>query len=284
LTDSGSVSTAHEIRAREAYEWAREAYESPIRVSTVRRAAVDHGGVTTLRAARPAVGRRAKRMVVALGAALAIGGAGMVVASALGERPADADPSSQTVPARALERARAEARARDVATMRAAADRGDYDPAIAQARQLNDPAAESSYREAAARVLVGRAEKAARRGNLPLARSRLRAAKERYGTAPASAAVQARVRRIERQRKERAQRQRADSRRAAAALAAQQRSAANAARASEPPVSTTPAPSSAPQSSTPAPSSSSSNGSGSGSGGGSGGKKESKQAVDPGLY
>lgn len=276
-TDSGPVSTAQETQAREAHE-------SPIRASLVQRAAVDHSGATTLHAERPAPGRQVKRVVVALGVALAIGGVGMVLAGALGERSADADPSSQTVPAQALKRERAEARAREVATMRTAADRGDYDTAIAQARQLDDVAAESGYRESAARVLVGRAEKAARRGDLPLARSRLRAAKERYGTAPGSAAVQARVRRIERQRKERAQRQRAESRRAAAVLAAQQRSAANAARASESPVSRTPAPStsSAPQSSTPAPSSSSSTDSG--SGGGSGGKKDPEQAVDPGLF
>lgn len=275
-TDSGPVSTAQEMPAREAHE-------SPIRASTVQRAAVDHGGTTTLHAEFPAAGRQVKRLVVALGAALAIGGVGTVVASALSERPADADPSSQTVPAQALERERVEERARDVATMRTAADRGDYDAAIVQARQLNDPAAESRYREAAARLLVGRAEKAARRGDLSLARSRLRAAKERYGTASGAGAVQARVRRIERQRMERAQRQRAESRRTAAAASAEhQRAAADAARANEPSASDTSAPStsSAPQSSAPAPSSSSSKG----SGGGSGGKKDPEQAVDPGLF
>jgi transcriptional regulator with XRE-family HTH domain len=277
-TDSGPASTAQEMQVREAHE-------SSIRASTVQRATVDHSGATTLHAERPAAGRQVKRVVVALGAALAIGSVGTVVASALGERPADADPSSQTVPAEAVERERAEVRAREVATMRAAADRGDYDAAIVQARQLNDPAAEARYRESAARVLVGRAEKAARRGDLSLARSRLRAAKERYDTASGAAAVQARVRRIERQRRERAQRQRAESRRTAAAASAEhQRAAADAARANEASASDAPAPStsSAAQSSTAAPSSSSSKDSG--SGGGSGGKKDPEQAVDPGLF
>lgn len=248
-------------------------------------------GAATMLAARRRSGSRLRRVLTAVAAAAVIGGAGMVAASALGERAADADPSTtETAAAQALQREqeRVEARARDVATMRAVADRGDYDAAIGQARQLDDPAAVSGYREAAARVLVGRAEKAARRGDLSLARSRLGAAKRRYGTAPGSSAVEARVRRIERQRKERAKRKRAAARRAAAALAAQRQAAANAARASEPPATTThvPSMSSAPQSSAPAPSSQSSSSSSSspGSGGGGGRKKEPEEAVDPGLF
>ncbi len=241
-----------------------------------------------LTARRPA-GWRLRRVLAVAGVAVLIGGAGMVAASALGERAADAGPSTTQAAAEQAaqrERERVEARARDIATMRAAADRGDYDAAIVQARQLDDPAAASGYREAAARVLVGRAEKAARRGDLSLARSRLRAAKRRYGSAPGASAVEARVRRIERQRKERAKRERAAARRAAA-LAVQRQAAANAARASESPAAATPAPltPSAPQPSAPAPSSSSSSqSSSSGSGGGSGRKKDPEEAVDPGLF
>ncbi len=265
---TGTARAENQERLPEAFELVQD------------RSVVDHDGEITLRAAAAGPGRRLKRVIVALAAALALGGVGTVVASELSEKSADADPTAQTAPVEMEERARVEARARDVATMRAVADRGDYDAAIAQARQLDDPAAMSGYRESAARVLVGRADKAARRGDLPLARSRLRAATRRYGIAPGAAAVQARVRRIERQRKERAGRQRAAARRAAA-VAAQQRAAANAARASEPSVSNAPAPStsSAPQPSAPTPSSSSK-----GSGGGSGGKKAPEEAVDPGLF
>ncbi len=245
------------------------------------------GGVTLL-PSRPSASWRLKRAILAIGAAAVIGGVGVIAASALGERAADADPPAHAAEQAAQrERAVAAARARDVATMRAAADRGDYDAAIVQARQLDDAAAVAAYRESAAGVLVGRADKAARRGDLSLARSRLRAAKRRYESAPGADAVQKRIRRIERQRKERAQRQRAAARRAAAAaaLAAQQRAAANAASARDQTVTNAPAPStsSAPQPSTAAPSSSSSS-KGSGSGGGSGKTKDPEEAVDPGLF
>ncbi len=246
---------------------------------------VPHGGgeeAATLRAARPVAGRRVKRAVVAVGVALLAGGAGMAAASALGERSGDADRQASAAAAGTVERARVAARARDVAAMRAAAERGDYDAAIRRAQQLEDTAAMSSYRGAAARVLVGRADKAARRGDLSLARSRLRAAKSRYGIAPGATAV----RRIERQRKERAQRERAAARAAAAQLAAANAERTNASAASSAATSSS---SGGSQTSAPAPaptgaSSSSGAASSSSSSAKGGRKKDPEQAVDPGVY
>jgi transcriptional regulator with XRE-family HTH domain len=245
-------------------------------------------GVVTLRAVRSGAGRQAMRGVVAIGAAFLVGVAGMAAASALGERSGETERVTQPAAAADVDRARVAVRARDVASMRAAASRGDYDAAIRQARQLQDAAAVASYRGDAARVLVGRADKAARRGDLPLARARLRTAKERYGTAPGSAAVQARVRRIERQRKERARRAREAARRAAAAAA--QPAAATAERASGPSEPSVPAPSAsgASQSSAPSPSGgSSSSGAAASSSAAKGSgsrKKDPERAVDPGVY
>lgn len=179
------------------------------------RAAVDHHGVTTLRAPRPASGRRVRRVVVAVGAALVLGGIAALAASALGERSADADPSSQSVPAQAVESERVEARARDVAAMRAAAERGHYDAAIAAARSLGDMKALERYRLAAANVLVRRADVAAGRGDLGLARQRLRRAAQRYGATPAAGDVEAHIRRIQRARVERAERRREAARKRA---------------------------------------------------------------------
>lgn len=251
------------------------------RVPQQERAVAGPGGATTLHEARPASGRRVGRVIVALGAALTLGGLGAIAASALGERAGDVDPPVQATPEQSAEREQIETRARDVAAMRAAAERGDYDAAIVQARRVGDAAAASTYRASAGRVLVGRADKAARRGDLPLARSRLRATRERYGSVPGAAAVQARVRHIERQREERAQRQRAAARRAAAAAAAQ-RAAANPVRSSAPSSSST----ASPATSDTAPSSTGSSGpSSSSSAKRSGGEaKNTEKTVDPGLF
>lgn len=244
------------------------------------RSAEGTGDAVTLRAARPPTGGhlKLKRMAVALGVALAVGGVGMVAASALGERSDDGGPSTQPAAERIEERKRADARAGDVAAMRATAERGDYDAAIVLARQLGDSAAASGYREAAARLLVSRAEKAARRGDLPLARSRLSAAKRRYGTAPGSNAVAARIRAVERQRTKRAQQQRAAARRAAAAQAAQP-PVESSARSSDSSASGTATPS---QSATPQSSGTASSGSSSTKRSG-GGSSKSEKTVDPGC-
>ncbi len=212
-TDSGPVSTAHEMQAR---------------ASTAQRAAADHSGATTSHAERPSSGRQVKRMVVALGAALALGGVGTVVASALSEKPVDADPSSQTVPVEAVRHGRVESRSRDVATMRTAADRGDYEAAITAARSLGDTKAIERYQRAAANVLARRADAAAGRGDLRLARQRLRNAEQRYGATSAAGDVQARIRRIQRDRTERTEQRRKAARKQAQAASGASEPAATA--------------------------------------------------------
>lgn len=273
--EAPSVEAGAGVHLQEPSSRVREA--AGTRVPQQERAVADPGGATTLHEARPASGRRAGRIIVALGAALTLGGLGAIAASALGERAGDADPPVQATPEQTAEREQIETRARDVAAMRAAAERGDYDAAIVQARRVGDAGAASTYRAAAGRVLVGRADKAARGGDLPLARSRLRAARERYGSVAGAAAVQARVRRIERQREERAQRQRAAARRAAAAAAAQ--------RASSSPVRSSESSSSSTASPTTSSTAASSGGSSSSSAKRSGGEaKNTEKTVDPGLF
>lgn len=153
--------------------------------------------------------------------------------------------------------------------MHAAAQRGDYDAAIVVAQQLNDQASLDDYRKTAATVLVRRAAKAAQRGDLALARTRLRHARTRYETAPGASAVNARIRRIERDRRRRAERQRQRERRQAAASRAATASAPVTAPTAPSPSPTTPQPSDPPASSSPSTPKRS---------------KEPEQAVDPGLF
>lgn len=107
----------------------------------------------------------------------------------------------------------ASVQARTATQMRSAAQNGDYEMAIRLAGRLDDATAVSRYRDAGAKVLVARAEKAAGRGELPLASSRLRRAQDRYGTAPGAEAVRSRIARIEKQRADRASQRRAAARR-----------------------------------------------------------------------
>ncbi len=167
--------------------------------------------VRTLGGTGPRGGLSARHVSVALVAAGALGLGAMVAASAVGDRqtgsggtPATSAVSSPADQERQAEAARRESKARMVA----AEQRGDYDAAIRLAQQLNDQGALEGYRQTAAKVLVGRAERAAARGDVSRARSHLRLARSRYETAPGAGAVNARIRRIERDRRQRAERQR----------------------------------------------------------------------------
>lgn len=86
------------------------------------------------------------------------------------------------------------------AQMVAAADRRDFDFAIAVARTLGDAAAVASYKRNAAVTLVRRAATAAEAGKLSTARRLLGQARERYGSAPGAAAVNDSIRGAERKR------------------------------------------------------------------------------------
>lgn len=237
-------------------------------------------GVRTLARARPAARLTWRRVVAAVSVAGVLGVSAMVAASAVESRQADAErTAATTTPKVQAKRKAAAARHQSETRMLVAEKRGDFDAAIVVARQLDDQAALLRYHEAAAKVLVRRAEQAARRGDLSLARSRLKRAQDRYETAPGAEVVQARIRQIEQQRTARAKKRRADARRAAAE---QQKRAAD---SSPEPATSSQETVPAPQASKPSSSSSSTSSSSSSSaaaGGGSG--KDSESTVDPGIF
>lgn len=173
---------------------------------------------------RPAGSRRGRRRVTVAVVVAALGVGGAVALSSGGGEDVPSAPS-----------AAASVRARMATQMRSAVQNGDYDMAIKLAGQLGDATAASGYRDAGAKVLVARAEKAASRGELPLASSRLRRAQDRYGTAPGAEAVRSRIARIEKQRADRASQRRAAARRQAERQSAAAASgSANTAQSSSP--------------------------------------------------
>lgn len=244
-------------------------------------------GVRTLNGARPPTRLSWRRTVTALTVAGALGVGAMVAASAVGDRQAGAVRAAVVTeklsPKQQAQQRAAAARSQSVAQMQAAGQRGDYDAAIVLARRLDDQVALAGYREAAAKVLVGRAWKAARRGDLLLARSRLDRAQERYETAPGAGEVRARIRRIEQQRAARVKQRHLEARRAATVAA--QRASAHAAAVSGPSSTESPsAPAVTSQQSAPAPSAPARSSSSSSGGSGGGGGKDPEKAVDPGLF
>jgi transcriptional regulator with XRE-family HTH domain len=90
----------------------------------------------------------------------------------------------------------------------AASDRGDYDRAIALSRTAGMSSTAVSLKDRAARVLIRRARLAAGRGDVRLARSRMRRARERYDTTPGAEAVRRQIRRLFRDRAKRRERRR----------------------------------------------------------------------------
>lgn len=198
--------------------------------------------------ARVTSSRRRRGVLLAVLAAATVGvGAGVVALAGGGGEPTST-PASQTAPTAAAQKRAADDRARQAAVgaMSAAAERGDFNDAIDRARALNDTAAERRYqRAAAAATLVRRADVAARRGELGLARDRLRTAQRRYGVAPGAPAVEQHIARILRERAARAatkkrKAQAAEKRRLAAQSAASSSSSAGAADQSPAPSSGTP--------------------------------------------
>lgn len=176
-----------------------------------------------------ASGRRTMRVTVAIGVSIVLGGAATSTAIAVNDRAADAGtPSQASAGTSAGERKRILARSGQVAEMLNAAERRDYDAAIAAAEALGDRRALERYQRDAASVLVRRADAAARRGDLPLARKRLRLAKK-YAAVPGASDVQARIRRIQEARRERAERRRASARRQARSASVAQASSGSAA-------------------------------------------------------
>lgn len=171
-------------------------------------------GTAVTLTAKPRRSRRVTGAILAVVVAIMLGGAGMIAASAFNDGAADAGPSARTSTdtQAAAERQRAAGRARQVAGMRAQAARGNFDAAIVAGRALGDPDAVKRYRQVAASVLVRRANAAAGRGDLSLARKRLRLAGKKYGATAGALDVQRRIRRIERARADRAKRRRAAAR------------------------------------------------------------------------
>lgn len=252
-------------------------------------------GIGVLNGARSPTRLSWRRAVATVMVAVALGVGAMIAAAAVDGRHPDAkraaavttrEPSSKETERRQA----AAARQQSETQMEAAGQRGDFNAAIALARRLNDQAALDGYREAAAQVLVRRAAKAAGRGDLPLARSRLQRAESRYTTTPGAKDVRARIRRVEQQRAARAKQRRVDARlakeRRAAAVRAQRAAAdsptapstTSTASSGSPPAtsaqsSSQPATSGAPRSSSTSPKSS-----------GRSSSKDPEKAVDPGLF
>jgi ATP/maltotriose-dependent transcriptional regulator MalT len=84
--------------------------------------------------------------------------------------------------------------------MEAAARHGDYRAAISNATWLQDRAAESRFRSDAAGTLVGRANAAARQGDLSRARELIRQSR-RYAASTGATTADRRVDGIERARR-----------------------------------------------------------------------------------